>query len=84
MRITTTPERGLVEIADNGPGIPPADLPHVFTCFRRAEGEGGGEGLGLHLTRQLLLAQGGTIRLNSRAGGGTTVSIHLDGAGTER
>jgi signal transduction histidine kinase len=83
VRTETSPEEGLIEVSDNGPGVPPAELPDIFQCFRGTE-KAKGEGLGLYLARQLLLAQNGTVRLDSRPGGGTTVSIHLGGGGNSR
>ncbi len=54
-----------VSVLDTGPGIPPADLPHVFDRFWRADKsrsrEHGGSGLGLAIARQLVEAQGGQI-----------------------
>jgi len=54
-----------VSVVDTGPGIPPADLPHVFNRFWRADKsrsrEQGGSGLGLAIARQLVEAQGGQI-----------------------
>ncbi len=81
VRLFSEPDRSRIEVADNGPGIPQAELPQAFTCFRRREGEEAGEGLGLYLARQLLLVQNGSIALDSRPAGGTTVEIHLAGAG---
>ncbi|MCU0726959.1 MAG: PAS domain-containing sensor histidine kinase [Planctomycetes bacterium] len=83
VRTSTTPEEGIIEVSDNGPGVPPEELPNVFQCFRGA-GHATGEGLGLYLSRQLLLAQNGTIRLDSRPGGGTTVTLHIGGTGASR
>ena len=58
-----------VSVADTGPGIPPADLPHVFDRFGRADKarsrEQGGSGLGLAIARQLVEAHGGQIGAES-------------------
>ena len=58
-----------VSVVDTGPGIPPADLPHVFNRFWRANKsrsrEQGGSGLGLAIARQLIEAQGGEIGVDS-------------------
>src|SRR3546814_14126315 len=60
---TAADGRLLLRVADDGPGIPPADAERLFTPFftsRRAEG---GTGLGLAIARSLLDAVGGTIAL---------------------
>jgi signal transduction histidine kinase len=76
-------------VADNGEGIADADLPHVFDRFYRSalgERETPGSGLGLAIAREIVRAHGGTIRAESRAGGGTTFSFTLPAASsaTER
>ena len=59
-----------VRVADDGGGIDPAFLPHVFERFRQGENSTSrsvsGLGLGLFITRQLVEAQGGTVRAESR------------------
>jgi signal transduction histidine kinase len=71
----------VVDVCDHGQGIDPADVPHVFTAFFRADRSRargtGGVGLGLTLARRIVEAHAGTIELNSRPGEGTTVSIKL-------
>jgi signal transduction histidine kinase len=72
----------VVEVRDQGPGIPAADLPHVFEPFRQAgppTADRVGAGLGLHVTRQLLAAMGGTVEVQSRAGEGATFTVRLPG-----
>lgn len=68
-------------ISDNGIGIPPEAQEKVFEPFYRTDSsrsrETGGYGLGLSLTRAIIEAHGGTIRLNSTPGCGTTVMIWL-------
>src|SRR5262249_33593504 len=59
-----------VTVEDNGPGIPPAFLPHVFERFRQAGGEAtrgkGGLGLGLAIARCVVELHGGTITAANR------------------
>jgi two-component system OmpR family sensor kinase len=63
-----------IRVIDTGPGIPADDLPHVFDRFWRADrGRAraqGGAGLGLAIARQLVLAHGGAIGVESEPGKG--------------
>ncbi|NNJ11603.1 histidine kinase [Chloroflexales bacterium ZM16-3] len=76
-------ERGqtvLIQVADNGSGIPPEHLPHVFERFYRADqarGTSGNAGLGLPIAKGLIEAQQGKIGITSTLGSGTTVTITL-------
>ena len=68
-----------IEIADSGPGIAAADLPHVFDPHYVADKKHlkAGTGLGLYLARGIVEAHGGEIRCESGPGGGTTFRISL-------
>ncbi|MEE8550880.1 MAG: ATP-binding protein [Gemmatimonadota bacterium] len=70
------PLRGAIaiEFRDNGPGIDPADTPFIFTPFFSRSG---GSGLGLPLAKQVVVAHGGTLDVESTPGAGTTVIIQL-------
>ncbi len=80
---TTAVEGGWakLEVRDEGPGIPAADLPHVFERFYRGEKtrarEEGGSGLGLSIVQGLARAQGGDVAIRSQDGAGTTVTLWL-------
>ncbi|MFC4563079.1 ATP-binding protein [Nocardiopsis mangrovi] len=65
-------------VADDGPGIDPDVLPHVFEPFvtTRTDGSGRIAGLGLAIVRSLVAAQGGTVGIDSGPSG-TTVTITL-------
>ena len=71
----------LIQVIDNGVGIAPADVDKVFDRFSQVDStyarRHSGTGLGLHLTKRLIELHGGTIRLDSRVGAGTTVSVTL-------
>ncbi|TWB69247.1 signal transduction histidine kinase [Nitrospirillum amazonense] len=68
-----------VTVADNGRGIPAADLPHVFDRFFRVDRHRGrrtgGAGLGLGIARSLVVAQGGRLTLDSTVDVGTTATM---------
>jgi signal transduction histidine kinase len=70
-------DRAAIEVVDDGRGIAPADLPHVFEEFRRAQGASSepGSGLGLAIVRRLVEAHGATIAVASTLGEGTTVTV---------
>lgn len=78
------------EIADDGPGIPPESLPHVFDRYYRGRDATGrlGAGLGLPIARAAVEAHGGTIEVEAPATGGTvfrlTLPIHPTLAAEER
>ncbi len=77
-----------IEVRDNGEGIAPEHLPHLFDRFYRADESRnratGGTGLGLAITRELVHAHGGTIEVRSRVGAGTSFHVHLPDAAEER
>lgn len=68
-----------LSVTDTGRGIPPAEQEVVFERFRRGRqgGERGGSGLGLAIVKAVAEAHGGTVRLTSAPGQGTTVTIVL-------
>lgn len=63
-------------VQDEGPGIPPGDLPHIFERFYKST-DSGGMGLGLAIARHLVEAHGGSISAESASGGGTVMRIRL-------
>lgn len=70
-----------VRIQDTGVGIEPADLPHIFERFYRADKartrETGGTGLGLAITREIIARHHGTVDVESTVGKGSTFTIQL-------
>ena len=74
----------IIEVHDNGKGIPAEALPHVFDRFYRADParsrspqNSSGNGLGLAIAKDLIEAQGGTISIASIQDKGTAVTIQL-------
>jgi signal transduction histidine kinase len=61
-------ERVMVEIADNGPGIPSEIRDHIFEPFFTTKGVGNGIGLGLDIARRIVLEHGGDISVESMPG----------------
>jgi signal transduction histidine kinase len=75
-----TSERDYVlKVSDNGKGMTPSDAHSAFEPFFRAPATRAveGTGLGLAIVRRIVEANGGTISLDSVAGRGTTVEVHL-------
>lgn len=58
----------VVEIGDNGPGIPPEIEPHIFDPFFTTKGIGEGTGLGLNTVRTIVRKHGGSIHVKSKPG----------------
>lgn len=69
----------VIEISDEGIGIPPSELEHVFDKFYRVQqvSDTGGTGLGLSISRGIVELHGGRIWAVNRPGGGTTFAIAL-------
>ncbi|MEU0569710.1 HAMP domain-containing sensor histidine kinase [Nonomuraea sp. NPDC005983] len=74
-----------LEVADKGPGLTPDQVERVFERFyrvdsarsRRRSGEDRGSGLGLAIVQALVRAHGGTVRLDSSPGAGSTFRVEL-------
>jgi signal transduction histidine kinase len=70
-----------LDVRDTGAGIPPQQLPHIFEKFFQADNQEaaahGGSGLGLAIARQIVVAHGGQISVESIVGVGTTFHLTL-------
>ncbi len=73
-----------IRVSDTGTGIAPADLPHIFQRFYRADKARsralGGTGLGLSIVKHIVQIHGGSVRAESEIGSGSTFIIRLPGA----
>lgn len=82
-----TPDGVKISIADNGPGIPLSDQPHIFERFYRVHKdrskETGGTGLGLSIVKHILLNHGGSVEVGGAPGKGCVFHLTLPRAPAE-
>jgi two-component system phosphate regulon sensor histidine kinase PhoR len=81
LRATSDEAAVIVRVEDTGSGIPPADLPHIFERFYRADKsrarEQGGTGLGLSIVKHIVHLHGGSVAAESQFGKGTAIILRL-------
>ena len=81
VNIVAETEKITISVKDTGIGIPPEDLPHIFERFYRADKSRnrltGGAGIGLTITKAIIDAHGGSIKVTSRVGEGTEFIVSL-------
>ncbi|HYB28915.1 MAG TPA: PAS domain-containing sensor histidine kinase [Solirubrobacteraceae bacterium] len=74
-------ESWVIEVTDDGPGIAPDELEHIFEPFYRGRSRGGdgrpGTGLGLAISAQIAELLGGSLQLTNGAGGGAVARLSL-------
>jgi signal transduction histidine kinase len=77
----------VIRVSDNGQGIAPEDLPHIFEPFYRGRGAAAGKirgsGLGLHLVKRIVRTLNGTVVVESTLNHGSTFALRFPAAGTE-
>ncbi|MEA2639737.1 MAG: two-component system, chemotaxis family, CheB/CheR fusion protein [Chloroflexota bacterium] len=80
VRVRVADAHAEAEVEDFGPGIPAADLPQIFSEFYRVmrpERGHSGLGLGLYISREIVVAHGGSLDVRSIEGQGTTFTMRL-------
>jgi len=81
VNVTVEPEQAVIEVTDNGIGIPPQDLARVFERFYRVDRsrsrEMGGTGLGLSIVKHVAQVHGGSIDVASTPGRGSRFRLKL-------
>ena len=83
VHITLSRDNGtaVVAIADEGPGLPESDLPHLFERFYRADKsrsrQNGGSGLGLAIVKSIVEGHGGSVSAGNAPGGGARFTISI-------
>ncbi|ACM18777.1 sensor histidine kinase, HAMP domain-containing [Geotalea daltonii FRC-32] len=81
LAVDSEPGWAKVSVTDTGPGIPEADLPHIFEQFYRVDKarnrNDGGSGLGLSMVRAFSEAHGGRVEIFSLPGSGCTFTVFL-------
>ena len=79
LRVTANEGSARVTVADTGPGIAAADLPHVFERLWRGAADRGdsGSGIGLAVVRELIAAHGGSVSVASDGTSGATFTVLL-------
>jgi signal transduction histidine kinase len=79
LKIARDGDHAILEVADNGVGIPTEALPHMFKRFFRVDDsrsrEQGGAGLGLSIVESICAAQGAEVAVSSRPGGGSCFRV---------
>ncbi|AEV15775.1 Multi-sensor signal transduction histidine kinase [Thermus sp. CCB_US3_UF1] len=87
VRLWAKAEAGWVEFAvsDTGPGIPEEEVPNLFQRYYRARSQASrgapGSGLGLYISKAIVEAHGGEIRVDSRPGQGATFTVRIPQGG---
>jgi two-component system NtrC family sensor kinase len=66
-----------ISVSDDGVGIPPENLGHIFACGFTTRHQEGGSGLGLAISKEIVDAHHGSLEVKSQVGAGTTFTVRL-------
>ncbi|MBP0985946.1 MAG: HAMP domain-containing histidine kinase, partial [Oscillospiraceae bacterium] len=77
VRLATEEDSAVISVKDRGPGIPADEIPRVTERYYRASNSVYGTGIGLSLVDEIMRSHGGTVRIESELGHGTTVFLTL-------
>ena len=77
LSLTTDEAFAYISISDTGCGIPEKDLPNIFRRSYTTRSDKGGQGLGLAITRAIILEHAGEIEAISKDGEGSTFTISI-------
>ncbi|WMJ68620.1 HAMP domain-containing sensor histidine kinase [Stenotrophomonas sp. 24(2023)] len=76
--------QGVLEVSDQGDGVPVGDREAIFEPFHRLRAAGSGSGLGLHLVKEIVQHHGGSVSVGEAAGGGASFRISFHRPGVRR
>src|SRR5882724_2291974 len=77
VKVLSRGEQLALVVEDNGPGIPPGAIQHIFRPFYTTKQRGQGTGLGLKICSDVVASHGGHIEVHDRAGGGASFRVLL-------
>jgi signal transduction histidine kinase len=87
VKVFRADSKAVLQVSDNGIGIPTRDLPHIFERFYRVDKarsrDLGGAGLGLSIVQSICNAHGGKIEVQSAEKKGSCFSVRLPLAGAD-
>lgn len=77
VRVLEAGDQVALVVEDNGPGVSPSAIPHIFKPFYTTKERGAGTGLGLKICSDVVSAHGGHIEVHERPGGGASFRVLL-------